>query len=60
MMYSCLWAAALGVGLEKAQRQKGEEEVLAGIPDDAALGAEDQNVDAIGVLMPLDRVIKGV
>lgn len=48
------------VGLEKAQRREGEEEVLAGIPNDAAFDAEDQDVDAIGVLVPLDRAIKRV
>lgn len=48
------------VRLEKAQRREGEKEMLAGIPDDAAFDAEDQDVDAIGVLVPLDRAIKRV
>lgn len=45
---------------EEVERWEGEEEVLAGFPDDATLDAKNEDVNAVNVLVPLDRAIEGV
>lgn len=44
------------VGLEKAH--EGQKGVLIGVPDDAAFDADDRNIDAVGVLVPLNRAVQ--